>query len=411
MIRIGRAVKIEDGDLINTLFALLIYANTVIDMFRMLNKVLLHLGNSFTDLFQTAVYFVLACGVAVLALANKAVLKRISATIWLYLLVVLVSIIANSSIMPLLGSSSLVFVLKIAPAFVLAGMLTDFDGALQAIVKMKWILVAYMLVFLAYERTSDRYYYMHVGYNLLYPTLLLLFSSGKHSFVNKLIAVAAILVVLLFCARGTVLVMVPAIGIFYLLRVLRAKSLGKKIAFVLFIIAACLAILLYFDDILQYLYRAFPDSRTLRYIMEGEVMDSSGRDRFFGSGIREVLDNPLSFKGIYGDRIFYARQYNVANPQGYFAHNVILEFLLQYGIVFGGFAAIAFVMVVIYGALAGLRYNTNASVSFVCAIVVPFFLLSMSTVSYLDTFETAVMLGLCLAFGRSIKQKRTAGKT
>lgn len=408
MARTRSRIRIDESALINTLFVYFIYSTMIVDAFRIINNSFFHSGLAATNLFRAIVYIAGFLGVVLLSFVDNRGMKRMAITLLSFFIVALLSIVINPDTLPLIISGSVLFISRIAPTLVLASMITDFDKAVQSVIKMKWIVVAYMIVFLSVGQSSERYYYMHVGYNLLYPALFLLFSAGKQRVIDKLIAVASILVILLYCARGTVLVMVPAVGLYYLIQSLRVKSRGKRVAVIIFIFAVCILLVFYLDKIFQYLYEIFPKSRSLRYIMEGDMMDSSGRDKFYSLGFHEFLQHPLNVMGIYGDRVFYGKLFEIVNIEGCFAHNVMLEFLLQFGVILGGFICIAFLAVVLSGVVSGLKLNTNAAVSMTCAIVLPSFLISMSTVSYLNTFETALMVGLCLAFQRQFKTKKTA---
>ena len=77
------------------------------------------------------------------------------------------------------------------------------------------------------------------------------------------------------------------------------------------------------------------NSRTLSWMIGMDTdLDSSGRDVLYTLAINKIIENPLGY-GLFGDNILL----------GYYVHNLFLELLLNFGIIFGGLI----VIFIIYG--------------------------------------------------------------
>lgn len=398
-------LKIENKQLKATLFCLFIYATIIVDIFRIANNAFLHMGDGVTTMFRNAFYIFLFLLLLLSFVKDKGSQNKFVILCFIYAVAVLVTFIVNSEIELLIRNNVLMFFSRIAPGFIIADAVDDYNRVFKQVTKWRWLVLVYIVLFVSVGMSSARYYYLYVGYNLLFPTLILLFANEKQQALDKMVAIAAILVILLFCARGTALVLIPAVVLFYAVQVFRIGNTYKKFIVIGIMILIGVLLLVFLDDIFEYLYKLFPGSRTLFYIMNGNIMNSSGRDSYYSAGIEELLDHPFKVRGILGDRYFYGQRLGIQDFEGAFAHNVILEVMLQFGVVIGLVLSIAFMIVIVKACIYGLKMNNTAITITICAIIIPSFLISMTTASYLSSIETAFMMGICTSLIRQYKCK------
>jgi O-antigen ligase len=72
-------------------------------------------------------------------------------------------------------------------------------------------------------------------------------------------------------------------------------------------------------------------TRIFNFIIEGDIIASKGREALAKNTIEAILENPLWGYGVTGDRALL----------GIYPHNIFLEVLCQYGIIFGSILIIA----------------------------------------------------------------------
>lgn len=143
------------------------------------------------------------------------------------------------------------------------------------------------------------------------------------------------LLIISFGSRSVILVMCIAI-VAYFYCYIGMENSKKKIAIVVSI--CILGIMLYvcFDTVLQILIKLLSGfsniGRTLWALKNSEwLFDSDGRDEIWGTCIEEIIKNPLNVRGIGGD----VRILTNGLGHSYYAHNFVLEILLEFGILIG----------------------------------------------------------------------------
>ena len=116
--------------------------------------------------------------------------------------------------------------------------------------------------------------------------------------------------------------------------------------------------------------------------MLNDSLNLSGRDRFYTGALQLIKDYPLTGIGIAGDRV---------HLQG-FVHNVFLELILDYGIIFGLLISIILICIFVKSIVSVDRETSNFNMIFLCLGVVPL----MFSSSYLFNTWFWIYLGLIL---------------
>ena len=214
--------------------------------------------------------------------------------------------------------------------------------------------------------------YMVFSYNLLFPAAYLSLRCMTKYRLTKLIGmvVGGGLILIAGC-RGALVCYLCAILMF----VMFSSSISRNYKAILYVVmfVAILFVSLYWNEMITELIKILNtmgiDSRTLTQLLNETFFDDSGRSDIQGTVIANMGLFP---KGLYYDRI-------VAN--GSYAHNLMLELLLEYGYLLGGLI-IAWLFLHIVKSMFAVRRNPAASVV-LYSLIASGFLRLMFSGSYL----------------------------
>lgn len=166
---------------------------------------------------------------------------------------------------------------------------------------------------------------MHTAYMLL-PHLCFVFSAVlKKANPCNIVAFALGSLLLLFLGnRGSLL----CLGVYVIFSILLSGRLKHPILFLVFATAFMLS--LFSFGLLDYLYNLAEkygfSVRIFQKLENGEITTSTGRDRIYARVMEQIKMHPLLGLGIFSDQ-------RVAG--GLYAHNILLEFMINYGVVIG----------------------------------------------------------------------------
>ena len=193
----------------------------------------------------------------------------------------------------------------------------------------------YQLHLLASGRTlsSDN---MHAAYNILPSIVYLIYwAFEKRNVLHWVIAAFAFSLTFIFGTRGAMLAAVVFFFAALILHTFRSNSTLTKIATILVSVIS-IAILSSSDTVIDIALWLAEKSRSagfstriFDFIINGELMESAGRERIYDVTLEAINANPLWGYGLFGDRV-------VAQATGSnYAHNFFLEVWCQYGLIFG----------------------------------------------------------------------------
>lgn len=177
-------------------------------------------------------------------------------------------------------------------------------------------------------------YDMSVGYRFLFAaivfTIFFLEAKKLKKLLYLLLTVLSIVFMLIFGSRTAVV----SYLLFIILRMLfynDGKSLNRRIAWRVAIILLLgigylaltnKSVLLALAEILS---KAGFNSRMLNTLVAGSVSLDNGRNRLWTSAIELIKEHPILGCGVYADRYF----------GGIYCHQIILEILLDFGVIIG----------------------------------------------------------------------------
>lgn len=182
--------------------------------------------------------------------------------------------------------------------------------------------------------------YMSFSYYML-PGVCLSFYYGisKGRVLDWVVAIIGLIVIFITGSRGCFLCGVSFLALACFKRY--PLSVGKTLLFLFSIIAFFLFVSHFFpsfsDGVMSYMDEHGASSRTLMKLSDGTIEESDSRNSIYRIMLKAIDEQPLGY-GPMGDRYILYRHDN----QGY-AHSIIYEFLVDYGVIIGPVLLIALV--------------------------------------------------------------------
>lgn len=267
------------------------------------------------------------------------------------------------------------------PAYAFVRQLTDYTYFKKYMTVFSYLVVILSVITFFFARETSAAGYMTLSYNMLFQLFFLIVTKSNHKVLRFIVVSLGVFVLMFGGSRGAAISLL--IGVF--IHVLFNKTNSKRkiisliyIAFLIFFflffakeIMALISILLKFLNI---------ESRTFDMIVSLEFFNESGRDV-----IREKIFSNISLfgEGLYADRAILG---------GGYSHNIVLEIILQFGIIVGPIL----IALICFAIFKGLRRKNSPEWSIIIASLPSGLISLMFSGSYLYIAPCFYMLlGLC----------------
>lgn len=288
---------------------------------------------------------------------------------------------------PFLVSQSLRFLLPIViPSFICLTTVYDYNVVEKTLYYISLFTAAFVFFYaLSYFRGvfSIDEYNISFSYACLFP-MVAIYSHRK--IYDILICVIIFIAVLAIGARG------PAVffGVYVVFDLFQLKSKWRFP--VLLLIISFFLTLPYLNS---WLLSLNLHSRTLQMALSGDFMSDSGRTSIQYYFWRKLWEHPIVGIGLFGDRLLEDVAY---------CHNVLLEILLNFGVIIGTCIILSGVVAVFFLFTKSDEESRNRILRYFCALVLPL----MASGSYLINSELAVFVGMCFLIYKSKKNNGIA---
>lgn len=214
---------------------------------------------------------------------------------------------------------------------------------------------------------------MYLAYNVLPSVLYMIYWAFEQKKIQYRIAsVLGIILVLSLGTRGAVLVILAYLAVQLFIRLIwQRKGIWRVLGTVL--LAVVLSLLFTtnaFEGFIAWLSETFGraglSTRVFDAFLEGEFVESAGRERLAQKTLVAISEKPLLGLGFYGDRVASGE-----SEAGNYAHNLVLELWCQFGVVLGTGILLAIIWLIV-SALRRVRRGDTRDVYllFVCLILV-----------------------------------------
>lgn len=246
------------------------------------------------------------------------------------------------------------------------------------------------MMYLQVFKFGMRINYMSIAYNAL-PSIFFLYYDLKKNKerTSKILYVLGIAFLLIGGCRGAILTLV----IFLMLLYIKSfEHFNAKKFFGVFLIIAIIIIIIYnLNYIMQWLQRFLQQfgysSRLINKMLgvsaDGDIFEISDRQRIYDKIKANIKFLP---QGLFCDRLLVES----------YAHNIILEVLIQFGYIFGGLILVKFISIVVKSIKCANKMNDDFLITSSFAFVAILLGQMMVTSSYLTN------RGFWLFFGLSI---------
>lgn len=289
-----------------------------------------------------------------------------------FLLLLLVSMLRDTNFSAIVGSIS-VFPQIILYYFIGRALLND-----EHIEKVLFrfapyvVLVTFVtylvLTFLTSSQDEDN---MSLAYYLLPFTIISAYKmikQRKYRIISILVFIGAMFLQVWTGTRGPLLCILAAIILFVLLN---PGKIAPKVLITVVLVAGVVLLtsnlfVKWMEELQVYLEGRGTTNRIVEKFLEEEFLNSSGRDSLNEKTFAAIGNRMLSGYGLFADREFLGGQY---------CHNIFLEFIVNYGVIIGGVAFVA-LLVVLFRALSRRKAMPTLFLMLVCAGFVKLFVSS-----------------------------------
>ena len=174
-------------------------------------------------------------------------------------------------------------------------------------------------------------YSVAFGYEVLLFAAVFLYSALKEKKIQDWFAAGlATVMILVGGSRGPILFLVVTVVLFILTELKNSKHKWKIIAAVSTVMILMQLYLIRFLEFVSSIMNRFgASSRFIEKLLSDDISNDSGRDKIWAAAIDMIKDKPLGH-GAYGARHVIVNYIIAGYP-----HNVFLEILIEFGIVFG----------------------------------------------------------------------------
>lgn len=285
------------------------------------------------------------------------------------------------------------FITTCLPIFIVTKRIKNWTIFLDCSKKISYLLISLGAI-LFYLRikgyTLSNEYNMSFGYYLLLPTVcaLYFYFNKINTEVSLVFFCLGCIEILLLGSRGPILGVILFWGL-YELFFSRIKTL-RRFLFRGIIILIFFICYLNFNTIILFLSQIVKslgiESRTLQYVLDGEISNLSNRDIIYSWALQQIGDSSILGNGI---------GYSFA-IRGTHCHNIILEIFLEFGIILATVIIILFVGLCLYKLYKSNELERKIILIWFCVGVVPLLISSI----YWEYMQFWTFVGVVFASGR-----------
>ena len=239
---------------------------------------------------------------------------------------------------------------------------------------------------------------MATAYNVL-PCLMWMcwLCIRKSTISSYLVLIICCIYISSLGTRGAMLLLMLFIAICYVLRACAERKILNWL--LLIVIAMCVAC--FYETILRLLHDLLLQlgfsTRILDRFLEGTLLISQSRNQNYDIVNKLITSGPLWGSGLYADRVAI----------GTYTHNIILEILLNYGILFG---SVLIVVIVFFYIRSVVNARFENERMFIIVLILSTTGKLMMSKSYLEDPMFWLTIGYCVSIqGHRRKQVRERG--
>lgn len=305
-----------------------------------------------------------------------------------------ISMLINPGFSALYISAIIFFVSRLWPAYYIGRYTQDWDVLCNTVLLFSPIALAYAVSLFMLPEIAQGVAYATIASNLAFVSMISLFASLYYKrLIWFPIALICLIPTFFYGTRVFFIGVTLSLFLVYIINSNKGSRI-KRIVLIIVLIIVSVLFWLYSDAIFMKLYQWLPDSRTLKMLANGDLMDDSNRSSIYDRIYDHLQEKPLSMLGFLGDRIYLSHNgATVLEISSYFSHNCCLELCMQFGLPIGILLNIHFIKKLI----VALRrsFLVQYTINYVYVIILGAGLLNlMISASYLGEYTAWLLFGL-----------------
>lgn len=286
------------------------------------------------------------------------------------------------------------FISRLWPAYYIGRYTDDWDTLCKMVLSFSPIALVYALSLFIIPEIAQGMAYATIASNLAFVSMISLFASLYYKrLIWFPIALICLIPTFFYGTRVFFIGVTLSLFLVYIINSNKGSRI-KRIVLIVVLIIVSVLFWLYSDAIFMKLYQWFPDSRTLKMLANGDLMDDSNRSSIYDRIYDHLQEKPLSMLGFLGDRIYLSHNgATVLEISSLFSHNCCLELCMQFGLPIGILLNIHFITKLI----VALRrsFLVQYTINYVYVIILGAGLLNlMISASYLGEYTAWLLFGL-----------------
>lgn len=206
----------------------------------------------------------------------------------------------------------------------------------------------------------------------------------KFNVINLALTIISVVLLLTFSNRGSILCILLFIAVYFFFLTPNKKNVSTRIL----VLLMAGVVYLFFNQIVLYLFDIFEglglSTAFFDRMINEELSDSNGRDNIYNALYSRIIN-----KGVFGSGMGFDRFL-----LGTYAHNFVLELLLDFGLIVGGSLVICFFALVFRSFLKASTLDEKAFIAILCGRGMIHLLFSGS---YIEEGYFFLLIGFCVA--------------
>ena len=380
-------MKVKQNSFYNFSVALFLYATLIVDLYR-------KIGGSSVELVRN-LFYIITFGLILIDIIKSKRTIKIFIIGFLVSLFFLISSQINFGHNSIYISTWILFISRLLPAYYIGRYTENWEEVSKYVSNLSWLALLYALIAIItpYDGMSNAY--ATIGTNLVFVSFIIIRYAIKNNIYIyigiSLICFAAVL----FLGTRAIFVGTLLSIVFVIIFFINNQSKAHKILLWTVVILILLVVVSSFSTIIEALIDYFPNSRTLKILNAGDMLNDSNRsDGFYSELINSLLTHPFKIHGFLGDRIYLAGPYATNDViLSSFSHNVILELCMNFGLMPGLLMSLYFLFILIKSLVKSLKNNKINNYLFVMVLGCSFVDMMIS-LSYLGAYQMWLLFGL-----------------
>lgn len=247
-------------------------------------------------------------------------------------------------------------------------------------------------LFIYHSTPSD---YMSFAYMMLTPIILCFFKGWNNNRFHFLLAIIAAFILFIVGCRGAVVTLALYFALILIRFYMQGETRRKRQWVKLMLLLALIVIAVYADTILNWIGLGLQGigftSRTVAKLLSGNgaFIESEGRWSIWSQAIRGI---GFFGQGLFGDRTVIIDEYGHAT----YAHNFLLEIIVDFGAIIGILFAIYFLYAVLKAVRIAVISKNHSLIKLTFAMISVLFAKHMISTSFLISFDFWFYFGLAM---------------